>query len=82
MENLMLYIFKKYGLRLSEEEINELLEWYKENADILVDEETADIKVEEYLYKKYKGRVIHAFEEDLSSLKDVLSLLKAKSNGR
>lgn len=82
MKNLALYIFKKYGLKLSKEELDEVVEWFENNSDILVNEEITDKKAREYLYSRFKGRTLHLFEEDLSSLKQLLALLTKEAKGK
>lgn len=75
MKDLGNFIFKKFGLILSEEELNELLKWYKNNSEQFTNEEVTERKVKQYLYEKYKGRKRIICEEDLSSLKNLLALL-------
>ncbi|WP_290441214.1 hypothetical protein [Clostridium algidicarnis] len=40
-----------------------------------------DMEARKYLYDKYKG-AIHVFDEDLSNMKYILSLLKEKTENR
>lgn len=82
MGDLALYIFKKYGLKLSKEELEEVVKWFEDNSDILVNEEITDKKSREYLYSRFKGRPIYAFEEDLSNMKYLLSLMKDSSKSK
>ncbi|WP_415345495.1 hypothetical protein [Clostridium perfringens] len=82
MKDLALYIYKKYGLKLSKEELDEVVKWFEDNSDILVNEEITDKKAREYLYNRFKGRPINLVEEDLSSLKQLLSLLTKESKGK
>lgn len=79
MQDLVLYVYKKYGLLLSKVEIEELIEWYNDNKEVLVSEDVADKETRRYLYEKYKGRKIQLHEEDLSNMKYLLSILKEKS---
>ena len=76
MEDIRRYILVKYGFELSENEINELIKWYKENVDQFVDEEVTDVKIKEYLHTKYTGRPLFLFESDHSNMTYLLSLLK------
>ncbi len=82
MEQLALYIFKKYGLKLSKEELEEVVKWFEDNSDILINEEITDKKAREYLYTRFKGKPLHLFHEDLSSLKQLLSLLTKEAKGK
>lgn len=78
----MLYVYKKYGLKLSTAELDDLLEWYDNNKELLSDEAIVDKETRKYLYEKYKGRRIHLREEDLSNMKHLLALLKEKTKGK
>lgn len=82
LQDIMLYIYKKYGLQLSRDEIEEFLNWYNVNKEILLTEEEIDRATRRYLYDKYKGRPIHLHEEDLSNMKYLLTLLKEKTKGK
>lgn len=79
MEDIILYVLKKYGFKLSVNEAEDLLNWYEKNKEELTTEEETDKAVKRYLHDKYKGRPIHLFEEDLSNMKYLLSLLKEKT---
>ena len=79
MGDLGNFIFKKFGLILSEEELNELINWYKNNSEQFTNEEVTERKVKQYLYEKYKGRKRIICDEDLSSLKNLLALLSKAS---
>lgn len=76
MKDIRLYILKKYGLELSVSEAQDFINWYEKNKDKFVDEDSADKEAAKYLYSEYKGRPIHLYEEDLSHMKQLLSLLK------
>lgn len=77
MEQLALYIFKKYGLKLTSDEIQEVLQWYKDNSYKLVDEETTDEEIHNYLYQRFSGRPIYIQDEDHSNMNYLLSMLKS-----
>lgn len=79
MEEVILYILKKYGLLLSESEVKDLLKWFEQNRDTLFSEDDIDLEVKKYLYNKYKGRPLHFYDEDLSNMKYLLSLLKKQT---
>lgn len=79
MEELRLYIFKKYGLKLSQKEANEFLDWFSENKDHFNDEDQLDREARKYLYNRYKGRPIQLHEEDLSNMNYLLALLKKET---
>lgn len=79
MEEIILYVFKKYGLRLSLTEANDFIDWYKANNNSFIDEDSMDKEARKYLYNKYKGRPLLLHEEDLSNMKYLLSLLKKET---
>lgn len=81
MQDIINYICHKYGLLLSEDEAEDLVEWYEYNKSILINEDITDRKTKEYLYEKYKGRTLHIRDEDLSNMKYLLAILKGKNNG-
>ncbi len=76
MEKIILYIAKKYGIMLTEEEAKILLEWYKRNIGRLDNEDIVDKEVREFLFKTFKNKKMHVFAEDTSDMKYLLALLK------
>ena len=76
MEKIILYIAKKYGIMLTEEEAQIVLQWYKRNASRLTSEDIMDVAVREFLFKTFKNKKFHVFAEDTSDMKYLLSLLK------
>lgn len=76
MKEITSYIHKKYGILLSQSEVEDLLKWFNSNSEIINNEHILDKKLGEYLYDKYKSRPIYLVEEDLSNLNYLLSLLK------
>lgn len=76
MEEIILYVYKKYGISLNVSECEDFINWFKSNSKTLTNESILDQEAKMYLYNKYKGRPIHLFEEDLSNLNYLLSLLK------
>lgn len=70
---------KKYGLKLSEGESIDLLNWFKSNENRLTSEEKVDEEIRTYLYSKYAGRPLLLMEEDLSNMKYLLTLLKKQT---
>ncbi len=81
MEEIILYVSKKYGLLLSESEAKEFINWFKLNEETLVDEKDMDIEARKYLHSKYSGRPIYAMEEDLSNMEYLLALFKKQTKG-
>lgn len=76
MEEIISYVYKKYGILLNVSECEDFINWFKSNSKVLTNESILDQEASTYLYDKYKGRPIHLNEEDLSSLTHLLSLLK------
>lgn len=79
MEKIILYVFRKYGLKLSLGEAEDLMRWFEANKRNMLTENDADSEVAQYLHNTYKGRPIHLMEEDLSHMKYLLSLLEDQS---
>lgn len=77
MREIAMYIYKKYGMLLTEEEIKEFCLWFSKNEASILTEEDMDRKTREYLYTKYKGiKSIHVLNEDLSHLKQLRKMMK------
>lgn len=80
MEEIILYIYKKYGILLSEYEADDFVDWFESNSMILNTEKKLDSETKKYLYEKYKGRSFVMKEEDLSSMNYLLALLRKELN--
>lgn len=76
LKEIILYIYEKYGLLLSEDEAKDFIDWFKLNSEILTDENKVDVESRKYLYDKYKERPSYVNEEDLSNMTYLLSLLR------
>lgn len=79
MRDIIEYIFKKYGLLLSASEANDFITWYNSKKSCIETEKDMDIEAKKYLYTKYRGRSQRLFEEDLSNMEYLLSLLKQQT---
>lgn len=82
MQELALYIYKKFGLKLTLSDIEEVLQWYENNSDRLTDEETTEEEMRKYLYTRFSGRPMHIQEEDLSNMNYLLSMLKGSRKSK
>lgn len=80
MDELRNSLFKKYGVVFSDKELIGFLDWFIKNESILTTEEIANVEIHKYIANKYKGRRRHLFEQDNSSLKYLLMLLKKEAN--
>ena len=82
MKDIILYVYKKYGLKLSENDAKEFIDWFSSNAEDITNDKEMDEKAREYLYNKYTGTQlnINLNEEDLSSMNYLLSLLQKEIN--
>lgn len=79
MDDIILYVFKKYGFKISKDEAEDLVRWFESNKVNLLTEDDADREVFDYLHNTYKGRPVLLLEEDLSHMKYLLSLLKEQT---
>lgn len=80
MDNIALYILKKYGYKLSQTELNKVILWYEDNEDDFEDEKDLDLKLRDYLHKEFPDKTLYLYEEDTSNMNYLLSLLKNRKN--
>lgn len=78
MNEIKGYILKKYGLLLSDVELQEYIDWLELNHSACQSEADIDKITKNYLYSKYEGRELHLYEEDTSNMLYLLQLLKSK----
>lgn len=77
MRDIAIYLYRKYGMFLTEEELKEFCIWFSKNEANILTEEDMDRKTREYLYTKYKGsKCIHVLNEDLSHLKQLRKMMQ------
>lgn len=74
-DNLKDFLFRKYGLVLSDSEIEEILVWFRENEESL-DKDNVDGLLLEHIHKVYPNKKIRLYEDDSSNLNYLLLLLK------
>ena len=79
MDEIILYISKKYGMILTEEEAKVVIDWYEKHSGNLKDEEAVDKAIMGFLFATFKNKELHLFAEDTSHMKYLLSLLKSSS---
>lgn len=79
MENIALYILKKYGYKLTVEELNNVIQWYEDNAESIVDEDDLDNKLRDFLYKEFPNKTLFLNEEDTSNMNYLLTMLKNRN---
>ncbi|MBB6698243.1 hypothetical protein [Clostridium algidicarnis] len=79
MENIILYIYKKYGYQLNINEVNIVIDWYNKDKDILINEEILDESLTKFLYKAFPNKILHINDEDTSNMNYLLILLKDTS---
>lgn len=80
MEKILNYIYKKYGLILTKEEIDIVIKWYNENSNRLINEDILDKEISEFLRTRFRGKVRHVIAEDTSNMHYLLMLLKENTN--
>lgn len=76
MKEIVWYIYKKYGVLLTEEESKIVIKWYQLNADKLTNEDILDREIQSFIYKTFKNKKMHILAEDTSNMKYLLTLLK------
>lgn len=76
MEDIALYILKKYGYSLSIEELNSVLQWFENNNGNIVDEDDLDLKLRGFLYEEFPEKILYLCEEDTSNMNYLLQMLK------
>ena len=74
-DNLKDFLFRKYGLVLSDTELAEILVWFRENEESL-DKDNVDGLLLEHIQEIYPEKKISFFEDDSSNLNYLLLLLK------
>lgn len=79
MENIILYIYKKYGYQLNINEVNIVIDWYNENKDALINDEILNKSLRKFLHEAFPNKILHLNEEDTSNMNYLLSLLKDTS---
>lgn len=83
MNEIMRYIYKIYGYRLSSYEFDDFVQWYKKNEYLFNNAEVADIEIRKYFHNKYpnkKKQILN--EQDFSSLEYFLKLLSKETGGK
>ena len=76
MNDIAIYIFKKYGYKLNLEELNSVIQWYNLNKENIKDEEELDRRIRLFLYRQFPNKEIVLQEEDTSNMNYLLSMLK------
>ena len=74
-DNLKDFLLRKYGLQLSDAEIEEIIQWFKEN-ESRINEDNVDGLLLEHVQKTYPDKRIRFYEDDSSNLNYLLMLLK------
>lgn len=83
MNEIMIYIYKIYGYRLSSYEVNEFIQWYKSNKYLLINNDVADTEIRRYFCNKYPNKTRRILnEQDFSSLEYFLGLLSKETGGK
>lgn len=80
MENIASYIMKKYGYILNKDELDIVIEWYKDNEKNIKDEKDLDLKIRTFLFEKFPNKDLLLMEEDTSNMNYLLKLLKSTKN--
>lgn len=80
MEKIALYILKKYGYKLTLEELNIVIQWYENNEENILDEADLDNKLRNFLYKRFPNKTLFLNEEDTSNMNYLLTMLKNRKN--
>lgn len=78
IDKLRKYLMERYGLKLSDEEISALLNWFK-SSEISITEDNVEVMLNDYIKRKYTNKTIKMLEDDSSNLEYLLSLLKKNS---
>lgn len=76
MNDIAIYIFKKYGYKLNLEELNSVVQWYNLNKENIKDEEELDRRIRLFLFRQFPNKEIVLQEEDTSNMNYLLSMLK------
>ena len=80
MEDIALYIFDKYGYKLTIKELNIVIQWYEDNEENILDEADLDNKLRDFLYKSFPNKTLFLKEEDTSNMNYLLTMLKNRKN--
>lgn len=79
MNEIASYILKKYGYKLTEAELNTVIQWYENNKRTIVTEDVLDSKLRTFLISTFPNKVITLYDEDTSNMSYLLSLLKNRN---
>ena len=74
-DNLKDFLFRKYGLVLSDKELEEILVWFRENEES-IDKDNVNGLLLEHIQRVYPNKKIRFLEDDSSNLDYLLLLLK------
>lgn len=80
MNNIAVYIMNKYGYDLNRDELDIVIQWYKDNENSIKDEKDLDLKIRDFLIEKFPDKLSIVMEEDTSNMNYLLNLLKSTKN--
>lgn len=80
MKDIALYIFKKYGYKLTTTELDTVIKWFEANEAIISDEKDLDLKLRSFLFEKFPDKELYLCDEDTSNMNYLLSMLKNRNN--
>lgn len=80
MQEIKLYILKRYGILLTDEQIKQVITWYNKNVNNLSNGTVLDVELRMFLMKEFKGTLKHVFNQDNSNVEYLLTLLKSNSS--
>ena len=75
MRELKSYIFRNYGYKLTDEELELLINWYASN-EYKLDEDNLNDEVLGFLVKTFPDKDVVLLEDDSSNITYLLALLK------
>ena len=75
MRELKSYIFRNYGYKLTDEELELLINWYASN-EYKLDEDKLNDEVLGFLVKTFHDKDVVLLEDDSSNITYLLALLK------
>lgn len=76
MEDIALYILKKYGYKLTLDELKKVIDWYDDNKSVIIDEENLDKEIRDFLHHEFPNKILYLCEEDTSNMSYLLTMLK------
>lgn len=73
--DLLGFIFKRYGYKLTESEYHKVINWYQANDGTFENNNDADKRLRKFLADAFPGKKLFLFEEDTSNISYLLTLL-------